>query len=1033
VQALGIDFGTVFVRAAVMSSATRVPELVVFPDGSRALPAVVSLDGDEARVGRSAVSRAASHPATTVRGIKRLLGRTPDDPLARALLTDSGLSTSTAADGSLLLELGGRSVAPEQVATALLGAVVDAARAASDEPIELAVIAVPHWYGPAQRRALTRAAEQAGLRLAPLSSEATATALSLKEHEPEPRRIALVDVGAVACTASILEVCTHRVELLASVSEIGGGDDVETSLVRAMLRGLTARTGQLESTPAVRELLRQVCDGLARDLAQTTEATAVIPFLPVGGGLQNQQVVVTREVFERVLSGVGTRIERACSRVLDKAKLGRAELRAVYANGGLMRLALPRAAVERVFGPITARRLDPEGAVAMGAALQAGMLCGLAESIPVIDVQSSASQALPASPSSLPPLAESLPPDRPPSMAPSRRPLPLDPEGERNLRSELADLLAALRAGALTSSAPPQGSRAVGRTDELVDVDDVTEPAAVLAVVTRLESIWQKLGVTMQTIRQYGWQHPQTMRQLTVAFEEIERALAQAPRSIQFEVRPVCFSSHGKPVYRPDRAPFDAMPYELFAAGLRRVQLKPGLTLAELSDLLGVLLRDASRGFGEDDDFGTALWERKLPHVAYVAVDAFAESDDPSFELERERLSGELQATFSVGDDAALDAFFDAQRRIGEVVGSLALDPGVVSELSSAADPAPELWLERYVDQIVAACSSAEVADALVAAIARWSEAQLSARADAPACELANALARATADVPLPLRTRLLDAALPASGLRSLLERMREEGAAEPGVASAVARAIDLLQSDALLPSAAALLTAVPDEVRRSLHGYLLRHARSHPARVAEALPLASPAEAESLLAELCEPGGDEALAAAEHGLSSPHWSVRMASLRVISAAPSTPARDSIQDMLRDPDPANRIDVMRVIAGRRLSSLGPILVRRIEADSFHALPLDERSVLLEVVAHLNPRRAEELAIALISKKHVVTSDAVEHSRALAVDFLGGVDSSESLRLLEELAKKRWGNSQLVRDAAGRAVQRRSLRPPGGAE
>jgi hypothetical protein len=1031
VQVLGVDFGSAFIRAAVLSNAASAPELLEFPDGSRALPAVVSLDGDRSRVGRAAVSRAASHPGTTVRGIKRLLGRSPDDPIARALLSGAGFTARAAPDGTSLLQLGGQDVAPELIAAALLTAAAQATRAANDAPIELTVIAVPHWYGPGQRRALTRAAERAGLRLAPLSSEAIATALSLKEHEPQPRRIGLVDVGAVACTASILEVSTSRVELIASVSELGGGEDVEQSLVRAMLRGLIARTGPLESTPAVRELLRQVCDGLARDLAQTSEATAVIPFLPVGGGLQNQQVTVSREVFERVLGGVAARIERACAAVLEAAGSSPAALTAVYVTGGLMRLALPRAAVERSLGPITQRRLDPEGAVAIGAALQAGMLCGLAESVPVIDVQASASRALPRVSSSLMPIADSSPPDRRESAAPERRSPTPRPEDERSLRAELADLLAALRAGALTSDASPRGSHLLGRKDELVDVDDVDEPAAVAAVVARLEAIWQRLGIALQTIRQYGWQHPQTARQLGTAFEEIEQALAQFPRSIQFEVRPVSFSRHGKDVYRPDRPPFDAMPYELFAAGFRRVQLKPGLTREELSEFLAVLLRDASRGFGEDDDFGTALFERKLPHVAYVAVDAFAENDDPRFELERDRLTGELAAAFSVGDDAALEAFFDAQRRVGEVVGSLSLDAAVVSALASRTDPAPERWLEHWLEQVVSACAAPAIAEPIVAEIARWSEAQLAARADVAACELSNALAQSRQGMDPALRSRLLEAALPVDAVRTLLERLHESESVPAPVASAVARALDAFGGDELLQTAATLLGGAPPGVRGSLHAYLLRQARANPGVVAQALPLATPEEAEALLSEIGQVGTELSSAAAEQGFASPHWSVRIATLRAISAVPTTAARERMSEMLRDVEPANRLEVLRLIGERRLSSMGPVLVRRIEADAFHALSLDERGALLEVVARLNPRRAEELAMALVSKKHVVPSDAVEQSRALAIDFLAGLDSPESLALLEEVARKRWGNSQLVRDAAGRAVQRRSLRPPGG--
>src|SRR5262249_51583592 len=161
---------------------------------------------------------------------------------------------------------------------------------------------------------------------------------------------AIVDAGAGGCTASILEVGAERVVLLASAGDpLGGGEDLDKTLVRGVLKGLATRLGAFTPDAAVIETGRQVYGPPKRRHAVMARATAVIPFLPIGpGGVRMQEISVEAALFETVLKDTVARVEAAARRALGTAHVGVRDLAAVYATGGLANLPSVRAAVERV-------------------------------------------------------------------------------------------------------------------------------------------------------------------------------------------------------------------------------------------------------------------------------------------------------------------------------------------------------------------------------------------------------------------------------------------------------------------------------------------------------------------------------------------------------------------------------------------------------------------------------------------------------------------------------------------------------------
>ena len=224
---LGIDLGTAHVRAALVFEGA--PLLLQFGDGSHALPAVVAFHKGAVLVGRNALSRAAMQPEKTVRGVKRLLGRSIGEPIVTAIAQYASFRIEEEREsGGIALHVGDARYDPEDIAAALFRQLGDTAAEMSGTRPDAAVLTTPYWFGPRQRKALAEAARRAGLRALHIMSEGTAIALSLAAGEPTSQRIAIVDVGAGGLTVSLLDVAFSRVTLLASAGDpLGGGDDID--------------------------------------------------------------------------------------------------------------------------------------------------------------------------------------------------------------------------------------------------------------------------------------------------------------------------------------------------------------------------------------------------------------------------------------------------------------------------------------------------------------------------------------------------------------------------------------------------------------------------------------------------------------------------------------------------------------------------------------------------------------------------------------------------------------------------------------
>jgi predicted Ser/Thr protein kinase len=618
------------------------------------------------------------------------------------------------------------------------------------------------------------------------------------------------------------------------------------------------------------------------------------------------------------------------------------------------------------------------------------------------------------------------------------------------MRSEMAALRAGLAQGQLTSGAQKKQTGVVVRGNEIIEEGDWTDESRSQAY-ERMLAIWKNLGLALQGVRQYGWNHPTTTKGLQAAHEDIVRSLAQAPHSVRWEVTSTNFTYDDKLLWQPDRAPLDQIPFQLFRDGIRRVQLKPGLMESELRDFAAILMRDLSSGLGAEDDSVTALWDRRFEHIAYLAIDSFAEGDpdeQAAFQSECEDLAGIALEHSQIDldwEDGGLEGramernLAGALREAGDAASEIAVDPLTRTTLGAQLVLTADKWRERYVDAFIDGyLDSSDRGDSslLTDALREWATDQVALRNGGAAFELEGAILRAftarLGDAP----TRAIEPAIsavmfPAETLRAILAELTKAGrdveqalAAPPSqaVIDGVARALELSPDDGLFAEACACYETLRFErVREAALAYVQRWARGHEADLGVMLPTVGAPLALEIVRLLASLKSTTAMTALEAAFKSPHIRVRIEALAHMPEAPAEMVRDELTKLLTDPAAAVRLEALRMVVKLNVVAAGPALVRQIQADEFHALPLPERQEWFEAVFKLNRLRAEALAIEVLNRRqYLFASEAAEQTREIAALSLASSSSPEALEALRGAAK-RLGNSQPVREAAARAV------------
>lgn len=373
---LGIDLGTTHSLVGIYEAGF--PGLLSDPEGRRLTPSVVSFPAQgEPLTGWAALRQMALQPTRTIVSIKRLMGVrfSEIDPAAFPFPVAAG------PEGQAAIPVDGRLWLPEEISALILGKLKADAVAALGREVSKAVITVPAYFHDGQRAATKRAGELAGLQVERILSEPTAAALAYGlDRLGEKSRVAVFDFGGGTFDLSVLELSNGVFEVLATHGDTRlGGDDIDRALVHSFI----SRLGTELSNGVARARLLEEAVRVKVVLSQETECMARLPFL---GENDHRESPVTREELEAAASAVLRRIEPLCRRALHDAGVSPSDLDEVILVGGSTRMPAVRKLAAKIFEREPNISQHPDEAIALGAAIQAGILSGDVQRVTLLDV-----------------------------------------------------------------------------------------------------------------------------------------------------------------------------------------------------------------------------------------------------------------------------------------------------------------------------------------------------------------------------------------------------------------------------------------------------------------------------------------------------------------------------------------------------------------------------------------------------------------------------------------------------------------------
>jgi molecular chaperone DnaK len=377
---IGIDLGTTNSLAAWMN--VTKPEVIVGSDGSKLVPSIVSVDEQGGvTVGNAARPELIDHPERSIYSVKRLMGRGIDDVQGELKLFPFRIAEGS--ESVIRVQLGDKSWTPPEISAMILAQLKRNAEAALDCKITKAVITVPAYFNDAQRQATRDAGRIAGLEVLRLVNEPTAAALAYGLDKRQQGTVAVYDLGGGTFDISILRLHDGIFEVLATNGDTHlGGDDIDNRLLRIALEDIQSEWGEdLSHNGQAVQTLRQEVIGAKEQLSFELEATIAFDWHG-----KHYQRHITRELFKNLIRDIVERTLEPCRDCIRDAGVTPEQIDEVVLVGGSTRIPMVRSAVEVLFRARPHTGLNPDEVVALGAAVQAGILSGAVENQLLLDV-----------------------------------------------------------------------------------------------------------------------------------------------------------------------------------------------------------------------------------------------------------------------------------------------------------------------------------------------------------------------------------------------------------------------------------------------------------------------------------------------------------------------------------------------------------------------------------------------------------------------------------------------------------------------
>jgi molecular chaperone DnaK len=387
-KVIGIDLGTTNSCVAVMEGTQ--PKVIENAEGARTTPSIVAFtDEGERLVGQPAKRQAVTNPERTFFAIKRLIGRTFDDPMTKK---DMGLVPYKIIKGGnndAWVEADGKQYSPSQISAFILQKMKETAEAHLGQPVTQAVITVPAYFNDAQRQATKDAGKIAGLEVMRIINEPTAAALAYGLDKKKSGTIAVYDLGGGTFDVSILEIGDGVFEVKSTNGDTFlGGEDFDMRLVEYLASEFKKEQGiDLKKDKLALQRLKEAAEKAKIELSSATQTEINLPYITADAtGPKHLTIKLSRAKFESLVDDLVQKTVEPCRKALKDAGLSAGEIDEVVLVGGMTRMPKVQEVVKQFFGKEPHKGVNPDEVVAIGAAIQAGVLQGDVKDVLLLDV-----------------------------------------------------------------------------------------------------------------------------------------------------------------------------------------------------------------------------------------------------------------------------------------------------------------------------------------------------------------------------------------------------------------------------------------------------------------------------------------------------------------------------------------------------------------------------------------------------------------------------------------------------------------------
>jgi len=385
---IGIDLGTTNSCVAVMEGGDA--NVITNPEGGRTTPSIVAVsDSDERLVGQIAKRQAITNPENTVFGVKRLIGRKFSSAEVQSDTKILPYKIEEAKNGDIRINLRGKQYSPAEISSFILSNIKKTAEEYLGEKITDAVVTVPAYFNDSQRQATKDAGKIAGLNVLRIINEPTAASLAYGLDKKSEEKIAVFDLGGGTFDVSVLEIGEGVFEVKSTNGDTHlGGEDFDLRLIDYLADEFTKDQGiDLRGDKMALQRLKEAAEKAKMELSTSMETEVNLPFITAdASGPKHLNIKITRAKLEALIDDLLSKLEGPCRTALKDAGFNAGDIDEVILVGGMTRMPAVQDVVKRIFGKEPNKGVNPDEVVALGAAIQGGVLGGDVKDVLLLDV-----------------------------------------------------------------------------------------------------------------------------------------------------------------------------------------------------------------------------------------------------------------------------------------------------------------------------------------------------------------------------------------------------------------------------------------------------------------------------------------------------------------------------------------------------------------------------------------------------------------------------------------------------------------------